>query len=216
MSAGRPRAAVHTPTQMSASMIRRAVGVAALRSLGVLTVTLGVYALVPIRPETAWAVGLLALAGLAVVVVVFVRQLPRVSRSASPLIAVVESLTLIFGMFLSLFSFIYVSLSADDPGAFTQPVDKIAGIYYSVTILATVGFGDIAAVSDLARIIVTVQMVLDLVLIGTAVKLLTMSARQGVEARLAGLAEQAEAAQLAGPVQSSAEPAPGAGDPRDA
>ena len=75
--------------------------------------------------------------------------------------------------------------SATDPATFTQVVDKVAGVYFSVTVLATVGFGDISAVSDLARIMVTVQMIIDLVLIGVTVKLLGTVARRAVEARLA-------------------------------
>ena len=70
------------------------------------------------------------------------------------------------------------------PDSFTQPMNKVAGVYFSVTVLATVGFGDISPVTDTARILVTVQMVLDLVLIGAAVKLLGASARRAVDARL--------------------------------
>ncbi len=81
-----------------------------------------------------------------------------------------------------------------DPESFTQPMNKVAAVYFSVTILATVGFGDIAPVTDLTRIVVTVQMVLDLVLIGAAVKLLGASAKRAVDARLAGGAGTLEAA----------------------
>lgn len=163
----------------------RLIAVALLRSLGVVAATLLAYALLPIRKETAVVIGGLAVLGLVVLGVVFARQLARISRNARPVVAALESLTLVFGMFLSLFAFVYVALSQNDPGAFTQPVGKMAGIYFSVTILATVGFGDISAVTDLARAAVTVQMVLDLVLIGAAVKLLSISAKRGVEAKLA-------------------------------
>lgn len=163
----------------------RLIVLAGLRSLGVVAATLLVYALIPIRQETAKLVGLLAVAGLVMVGVVFVRQMGRISRSPRPVMAAVEALCLVFGMFLTLFAFAYVSLSSSDPGAFTQPVNKVAGVYFSVTVLATVGFGDIAASTDFARLIVTTQMVLDLVLIGVAVKTLGTSARRAVEARLA-------------------------------
>lgn len=161
----------------------RAVLWSVARSLGLVTATLGIYALVPIREETALAVGVFALVGLIVLGVVFVRQLRRISRAANPLGAAVEALGLVFGMFLALFAFAYVSLEADDPAAFTQPIDKVAGVYFSVTVLATVGFGDIAPVSSVARLVVTCQMVLDLILIGSAVKVLGASARHAVQRR---------------------------------
>ena len=173
---------------------RRAVLVALLRSTGVVAITLVIYAVVPIREETAWAVGGIAAVGLLVVGVVFVRQLGRISAAVNPLSAAVESLALVFGMFLALFAFVYASLTAMYPESFTQPMNKVAAVYFSVTILATVGFGDIAPVTDLTRIVVTVQMVLDLVLIGAAVKLLGASAKRAVDARLAVGAVTLEAA----------------------
>jgi hypothetical protein len=199
---------------VSAPVPGRLIAVALLRSLGVVAATLLAYALLPIRPETAAVIGGLAVLGLVVLGIVFARQLGRISRHARPVVAAIESLTLVFGMFLSLFAFVYVALSQNDPGAFTQPVGKMAGVYFSVTILATVGFGDISAVTDLARAAVTVQMVLDLVLIGAAVKLLGISAKRGVEAKLAraGLTEAdvARLTQRAGPPVGEA-----ASQPRD-
>jgi xanthosine utilization system XapX-like protein len=176
---------------VSAPVPGRLIALALLRSVGVVAATLLAYALLPIRQEAAAVIAALALLGIVLLGVVFARQLARISRHARPVSAAIESLTLVFGMFLSLFAFVYVALSQNDPGAFTQPIGKMAGVYFSVTILATVGFGDISAVTDLARAAVTVQMVLDLVLIGAAVKLLGISAKRGVEAKLAraGLTE---------------------------
>jgi formate-dependent nitrite reductase membrane component NrfD len=56
----------------------------------------------------------------------------------------VEALALVFGLFLTLFASLYLSTDLANPGAFSQPIDKLAGIDFSVTIMATVGFGDIA------------------------------------------------------------------------
>lgn len=154
-----------------------------LRSVGVVAVTLLVYALVPIGRETALAFAAIALLGMVILSTVFVRQLTRIARSATPMAAAIEALALVFGMFLALFAFLYVSLDANSTGSFTQPIDKMGGVYFSVTVLATVGFGDIAPVTNSARLAVTAQMVLDLILIGAAVKLLGASARQAVQSR---------------------------------
>lgn len=172
-----------TPLPAVPRMRRREVAGAILRPVLAIGGTLGVYAIVPIRESTAAAVAVFALASLVVVGVVFLRRLGQIPHSRYPVVSAVESLVLVFGMFLSLFAFTYVSMSADSAESFTEPLDKVAGVYFSVTVLATVGFGDIAPISNEARILVTVQMILDLVLIGVAVKLLGNTARRVVAER---------------------------------
>ena len=44
--------------------------------------------------------------------------------------------------------------------------------------LSTVGFGDITAKTDVARIIVTIQMMLDLLVLGVVVRLIAEAARR--------------------------------------
>lgn len=169
---------------------RTVIAGALARSLGVVTATLLVYALLPVEgvssPE-AVAIG----AGVAILglLVVFGRQLSRVSRAEKPWIAAVEAVCLVFGMFLVMFALMYVSLSLSDPGSFTERIDKVSGVYFATTILTTVGFGDIAPVSGAARTLVTVQMVLGMALIGSAFKALSFSAKQGVSVRAQQQAE---------------------------
>jgi hypothetical protein len=55
---------------------------------------------------------------------------------------------------------------------------RFDAVYFTVTVLATVGFGDIAAVTQTARILVTIQMLADLVLIGFVAKVLLGAAQQ--------------------------------------
>jgi ion channel len=43
-------------------------------------------------------------------------------------------------------------------------------LYFTVTVFATVGFGDITATSQVARVVVTTQMILDLLVVGLVVK----------------------------------------------
>jgi hypothetical protein len=69
--------------------------------------------------------------------------------------AVVESIL----MFLVLFALLYTSMSTTDPLAFTEPLSKMDALYFTTVTFATVGFGDITPVSQLARAVVTVQMI---------------------------------------------------------
>ena len=67
--------------------------------------------------------------------------------------------------------------------AFTQPMTRLDSLYFTVTVLTTVGFGDISARSELARAIVMMQMVADLALIGLVVRVLLNSVRTGIARR---------------------------------
>ena len=55
---------------------------------------------------------------------------------------------------------------------------RIDALYFTVTTLSTVGYGDITAVSQTARVAVTVQMVFDLAFLGIAVRVLSATARR--------------------------------------
>ncbi len=162
---------------------RRLLAAAILRVLGVIAGTLVVYLLIPVEGEGARATAIIACLGIATILAVFARQISRVSRSRRPVLAAVEALVLVFGLFLCLFALLYVSISVADPQAFTQSVDKVAGIYFTTTVLTTVGFGDISPISNTARVMVTLQMVLGMVLIGTAFKALGFSAKRAVDSR---------------------------------
>ena len=78
----------------------------------------------------------------------------------------VEALAVAVPLFLLLFAAGYSLMSTASPGAFTEPLDRTDAIYFTVTVFATVGFGDIAPVTESARVVVTLQMVGDLLVLG--------------------------------------------------
>nr|WP_246324784.1 potassium channel family protein [Petropleomorpha daqingensis] len=82
-------------------------------------------------------------------------------------------------MFLLLFAATYYVLAGSDAHAFTQPLSKVDSLYFVVTVFATVGFGDITPASELARVLVTVQMVGDLILIGLVLRLFLTAVDRG-------------------------------------
>ena len=65
-------------------------------------------------------------------------------------------------MFLCLFGLLYTSMSLTDPSSFSEPLSKTDALYFTTSTFATVGFGDITPVSQLARSVVSVQMIADL------------------------------------------------------
>ncbi len=166
-----------------AAISRRELVAIGVRVLGILTAAIVIYALIPVEGTGGVGIGIAAGVALVLILLVFVRQYSRISRAAHPFVAAIEALAIVFGLFLCLFALMYVAISDGDPAAFTQPVGKVAGFYFTTTVLATVGFGDIAAASDSARVLVTIQMVVGAVLIGAAVKGLAFSAKQALESR---------------------------------
>jgi voltage-gated potassium channel len=59
-------------------------------------------------------------------------------------------------------------------------------MYFSATVFTTVGFGDITAKSETARVLVTCQMMLDLVVIGLVVRLVLNAIKVGQSHRIIG------------------------------
>ncbi|WP_241665878.1 potassium channel family protein [Prescottella subtropica] len=70
-------------------------------------------------------------------------------------------------------------MSSTDPAAFTQPLTRIDALYFTLTVFATVGFGDIAAVDQTARILVTAMIVGNLVMLSVGIRLLTAAGKRG-------------------------------------
>ena len=180
-------------TDASKSIRRRTLVQAIVRPLVVLSLTLVIYALVPVDGgDAARVVIVLAGLGILMILAVFGWQVSRVARSTRPLVAAVEALALVFGMFVCLFGLLYVALSEGDPNSFSQDIAKVTGIYFTVTVLTTVGFGDIVPTTQVTQAVVTIQMLLGMILIGTAFKILGRSARTAVKAQHPALAARLE------------------------
>ena len=109
--------------------------------------------------------GAMVLWGVAVVILVL-----RIGNKPNALIRVTSGLLTVIVLLVAVFAQIDLLISSSDPGAYSQPLDKTAALYFSMTVTATVGFGDIVAVSDPARHVVTFQMLIDMVFLAAAIK----------------------------------------------
>ncbi len=137
---------------------------------------------------------ILALVGIAIYVIFFIRQVRGVYKARYPTLRATEALILTAAMFLAIFAMVYVMVSLDTSGAFSEPLDSFSAYYYSLTVLATVGFGDIAPNTVPARSVTMIQMALDIAFIavlirvmgGAAKKALLMRAEQDAEGKASG------------------------------
>lgn len=110
--------------------------------------------------------------------VVLTLQTLAVARSPYPRLRAVEAMATSFPLLIFLFAATYYAMAAANQDSFNQVLTRTDALYFTVTIFATVGFGDLVATSQAARGAVTVQMLADIVLIGVAVRVLLGTIQQ--------------------------------------
>ena len=159
---------------------RRFAGLAVLRSLVTLVVLVVLYYVLPL--DHVKNVPLTLAVGLVILAAVTVLQLRVISRAARPGLRAIEALATTLPLFLLLFASAYFIMAGTSPANFsTHSLTRTDALYFTVTVFSTVGFGDITAVSQSARLVVIVQMLLDLLALGLVVRAFTsavQSARQ--------------------------------------
>jgi voltage-gated potassium channel len=116
-------------------------------------------------------------------VLFFIRSIRAVQKSQFPNIRAGEAMLSSGVLLLAIFASIYSAMSLQNEGAFTEALTPFSSMYFALTILATVGFGDIAPITVSARAVAMGQMVLDLVFIGVLVRVFTNVAKQSLANR---------------------------------
>ena len=155
----------------------------ALRIVAVAAAIFAIYFLIPVsgfndpNPAAAW----IRLAGIAVVfLATMVVQMRRVATAAVPQARAVEAVVHGVLLFICLFALFYLSMSTTEAASFSEPLTRVDALYFTVTTFATVGFGDISATSQLARGVVTIQMIAGLGLLVLVAKLSFYAAKRGL------------------------------------
>ena len=128
-------------------------------------------------------------AAAALFAVILAAQARRILAADLPELRAIEALGFVIPLFLIIFAAVYLSLSNSSPAMFSEQLDHTRALYFAITVFSTVGFGDITPKTDLAMIVVSIQMLLDLVIIGAVVRLLLNAAQAGL-ARARGPSDQ--------------------------
>lgn len=137
-----------------------------VQSLLIAVLLVVAYFLLPMTSGTR-AGGLVALvAGLLVVVLVLAWHVRLILVAPYPAARAVAALVVTVPLFLVVFSTIYYLMGVEDASVWSEPLTRMDALYFTVTIFVTVGFGDITAISQAARVMVTVQMMTGLTLVG--------------------------------------------------
>jgi voltage-gated potassium channel len=143
------------------------------------------YAVLPFRGDRWWLGALIGLGLLAATIPYTVRRVRAVLVSTRPLFEAAEALTVLVTMIIVGFAALYYALDRLD-GQFDGLRTRVDAIYFTVTTLATVGFGDITATGQGARVAVTFQMAFDLAFLGIAARVLVTAARRRGDQSAAG------------------------------
>ena len=162
---------------------RRLIAGAVLRALLGTTVLVVLYYLLPLDQPWNAATAARLLVGLAVFTGVTVWQIRTVAGSRYPAMRAFEALGLIVPLYLLLFASTYFLMERASAASFTQPLTRTDALYFSVTVFTTVGFGDITAKSETARVVLIIQMLADLALLGAGARVLLGAVRRGQQRR---------------------------------
>jgi Ion channel len=73
----------------------------------------------------------------------------------------------------------YFVMGGGSEADFSEPLTRTDALYFTVTVFSTVGFGDITATTQGARLVVTGQMVAGIVIIGLGARIIVDAVKRG-------------------------------------
>jgi voltage-gated potassium channel len=135
----------------------------------------GLYYLVPVEPGVpGWLRALRTVGTVLVGVLVIWLIVRQVSRQlADPGRASLLGLLTAVAGGVAFFALADYITAVSDPGQFVGLETKTDGLYFALATLTTVGYGDVHAAGQIARGVVAVQLVVNVVVIATAASVLT-------------------------------------------
>jgi voltage-gated potassium channel len=179
---------------------RRQVGLGVLRSLAAAIVLVGLYYLLPLDHLASVPLEVTLTAGLLILVAVATWQVRQVIKARSPALRAAEALATTVPLFVLLFASAYFAMARASPASFSHHLTRTDALYFTVTTFSTVGYGDITPVSETARLVVTAQMILDLLALGLGIRVFIGAVQ------LARQAQPAPAGPAASPRQQPQQP----------
>jgi voltage-gated potassium channel len=154
--------------------------IAGLRALGEAALLVFVYFVIPIDHHERSFVFLRITVGLSLFIAVLTYEVRAIVKSPRPMLRAGVAMALVLPLFVLVFAWTYLTMSLSTPLAFSQRLTRVSALYFTVTVFSTVGFGDIVARTDAARLAVTAQMILDLAVVAVVVRLILGAARGSI------------------------------------
>jgi voltage-gated potassium channel len=143
-----------------------------LRTVGSIAVLVALYYLLPLTQSSAGVAITILVIGLVVFIGLVAAQVRAIIGHPFPGLRAIEALATSVPLFLLLFASSYVVMAKMSASNFGERLTHTDGLYFTVTVFSTVGFGDITPKSQAARLVVTGQIIADLVILGLAIKVI--------------------------------------------
>jgi voltage-gated potassium channel len=118
--------------------------------------------------------------GLVAFALVIVWQVRAIVSSDAPRLRTIRAVVIGVSTLLVVFAATYSVISTNRPDSFSEPLSRTDALYFTLTVFATVGFGDIAPRTDFARIITMVQMITGLIAVGLLGKIVFAAMQKGL------------------------------------
>ena len=156
---------------------------ALLRALLAATLLVALYYVLPMDSALDTHTVLLLVLCLAVLAVLLAWQIRAIAQSQYPGLRALETVAAVVPLYILAFATTYFLAERADSAYFSQSLTRSSALYFSVTVFSTVGFGDITARADPARLIVTAQMFFDLILLGFGARVFLGAVKLGRQRR---------------------------------
>ena len=118
--------------------------------------------------------------GLVAFALVIVWQVRAIVSSDAPRLRTIRAVVIGVSTLLVVFAATYSVISNGRRDSFSEPLSRTDALYFTLTTFATVGFGDIAPRTDLARIVVMIQMITGLIAVGLLGKIVFAAMQKGL------------------------------------
>ena len=165
---------------LPAARRRRLIVIGLLRASAATAALVAAYYLLPLGHLAGVQLGVSLAVGLLVLTAVTVYQVRAIMKARYPAIRAIEALAATAPLFLLLFAATYFLMAQADLSSFNvHALTRTDALYFTVTVFTTVGFGDITATTQATRLIITVQMILDLGVLGLGIRVFLGAVQRG-------------------------------------
>ena len=142
-------------------------------------VPLAIYFVIPLDDRLGKVLAVvLVLCAAAALLPLSIRQARLVLRSEQPLFDATRCIVSGLVFLVTAFSVAYYVLGTAYEDQISGIATKLDALYFTVTILATVGFGDVTATGQAARAVVTAQMIVNLAVLAVALRVVSWALKE--------------------------------------
>ncbi len=157
-----------------------------IRAVLITTALLALYYALPLEDDSVAMLAVKLVVAMVIIGIVCVLNVWKVVTAEYPRLRAMDAAAAIVPLLIVLFAGTYLQIASGAPQAFSEKMSRTDGLYFTVTVLSTVGFGDITPVSTTARVVTMMQMMGNLILFGLFARFLAGAMTEGLRRQSAG------------------------------